>query len=220
MRFFYIFLLVMCIAFIPQANSTQQEAKWRDYLDATIGKSTHYLYDQAIKMAFNNRHKYRALDLGAGSGDIVVDMVSKGWDVTAVDTSSRSKDILEERTKYLKGTFHFQLADFAHVNFSGKYNLVTSFNALPFSSKENLPLLIKNISRHMKKGGILAVNFFGNEHDFVKNGSTFGMTEEEVRQYLTDNGFKIIYYLNRIFDATEKGKSVRYDYIDVIAVKI
>lgn len=217
---FYIILLAMYMSFIPQAYSTQAD-DWRSYLDATIGKSTYYLYDQAIKSSFSNWRKYRSLDLGSGSGDIVVDMISKGWDVTAVDTSERAKDILIERTKNLKGKLDFQLVDFSQVNLSGKYNLVTSFNSLPLSKKENLPTLIKNISAHMKKGSLLAVNFFGNDHTYVINESAFGVTENEVRQYLTDNGFKIIYYLNRIYNNTDNdNKRVHYDMIDVIAVKI
>lgn len=194
---------------------------WSGYIDMAVGEDNYYLYPQAIQMSsFDNNKTRRAIDLGAGAGNTVVDMLSRGWDVTGVDKGERSKAIILERVKGNKGAFTFQEADITDATLTDNYDLVTSFYTIPFNKKEKLAPLLKNISEHMKNGGVLAFNLFGNEHTFVKSGFAFGMTNDEIKKLLADNHFEIVYFLNRVYDKPNNdNKLIHSDIIDVIAVK-
>lgn len=195
------------------------EKDWSNYIDLSIDKTTYYLYNQVMHSDLKNQHS-RALNLGAGSGNLDFDLASKGWDVTSVDTSPRSGEIINKRIQYINGRSHFQQASFENAQLTGDYDLVFSFFALPFGDKNSLPYLIKNISKHMKSGAQLAVNFFGNEHTFVQKGVAYGMTEDELSNLLLLNGFQIRYFLNRHYEQPDSsGALVYWDLLDVIAVK-
>ena len=76
------------------------------------------------------------------------------------------------------------------------------------------------MSLYSKKGTIVAANFFGPEHDYVKNGVAFAMTEKEVRKALESNRFQILYILQRVYDKHDPdGIKTHCDVIDFVARK-
>ena len=187
-------LTLICISFmmatVPAYAAEDSESFARNYIDASVGEPVYYLYRQATDIRFNDNQKYRAINIGSGTADVVVDMLSKGWDVTATDKAQRAKEVADERTKNLKGSFQFQLADIPEIRLSGDYNLAVAFYTLPFGKKENIPTLIKDLSAHMKKGSLVAVNFFGNDHSLVKDGVAFGLTEKRYGNILPITNLK------------------------------
>ncbi|MBL7480629.1 class I SAM-dependent DNA methyltransferase [Legionella bononiensis] len=200
--------------------ASQYQDNWEEYLDGSVGRNIYYLYTQVMSSSFQNKAKYRALDLGSGAGDVALNLASLGWDVTCVDTSKRAGKIINERMNFINGSFNFQLSEFENATLSGKYDFVLSFFSLPFGDKNNLPYLIKKISQHMKPDALFAVNFFGNKHTFVKNGKAYGISQDELKSILTSNGFEIRYFLHRYYkQAGGNGESVNWDIFDVIAKK-
>ena len=76
------------------------------------------------------------------------------------------------------------------------------------------------MSLYSKKDTLVALNFFGPEHDFVKKGIAFSMEQEEVAKLLESNRFRIIYILRRIYDKVDQeGVMTHWDVIDVMARK-
>lgn len=170
---------------------------------------------------FSAPGKYRALDLGSGSGNETIDLLSRNWNVLGTDLSPRSGEVISQRAQQLGGRFQFQEGDFSTVRLNDYYDLVISFYSLPFGNKKDLPILITNLSCHMKSGAVIAVNFFGEKHDFVKHGKAYGITKSEINQLFDTNHFKIIYFLNRIYNQRDfDGNQIHWDILDIIAIKI
>lgn len=201
-------------------NSSKSKSGWKNHIDRSVGKPHYYLYTQAIAILPAITGARRALDLGSGSGDMVVDLVSKGWDVTGVDSSERSGEIITERVKCLKGTFSFQKCEFSSIKLIGNYNLILSFFSLPYGKKDELPNLINQLSKHMTSGGIIALNFFGPTHTWVKAQISYPVNRDELLSYLSSNGLKSLLCLNRIYDKRGfDNNPIHWDVLDVIAEK-
>ncbi|MEN9450388.1 MAG: hypothetical protein RJA83_1002 [Pseudomonadota bacterium] len=215
-----IYTIILPLALCHSSFASLSKDEWKDYIDGTVGKSNYYLYKETRNKFFNSSEKHRALDLGSGAGNEDVDLLTRGWDVVGVDASPRSGEIIKERAKGLNGHFSFLEADFRSAQLTGYYDFVMSFYSLPFGNKKELSLLVKNIGKHMKNGGIFAVTFFGYQHDFVKQGKAYGISKEELNNILRSNQFNVTFFLNRIFDQkTFAGDPVHWDVFDVVAVK-
>lgn len=220
MRKVFLLLFLFTFSLSLHATNTTSGYAWDSYIDGTVGKPFYYLYNQVLPLLPDKKLPLRILDLGSGSGDMDVDLVSKGYDVTGIDTSARSGEIIKERTKLLKGQFKFQQGDFSLVQLTGQYDLVMSYFSLPYGDKKSLPQLLQQISLHMPTGGILAINFFGPTHAWVKSGEAYGINKEELTEYLTKNHFNIKFFLNRTYDQRDfDNHPVHWDVLDVIAIK-
>lgn len=218
---FLVFILLVLCLFTATTFAQEQGELWREYIDGSVGKSVYYLCNDVQNKFFKMPNKYRALDLGTGSGNEAIDLVSKGWEVLGTDTSPRSGEVIAERANGLPGKFQFQQGDFSTTRLTGHYDLVTSFFALPFGDKRNLPAVLNNISQHMQSGAVLAINFFGEKHDFVKKGLAYGTNKEEIINYLKANRFKVIFFLNRVYNQRDfSGDQIHWDIYDVIALKM
>jgi len=219
MRLFYL-IVVTAILSATTVFAGQQQDQWASYVDGSVGRNFYYLYQQIMSVYFKDHNQHRALNLGTGAGDVDVDLAAHDWNVTSVDASTRSGEVIAQRMKFVKGQYQFQKADFSKAELAGNYDLVTAFFALPFGNKSELPMLMANISKHTRKGAVVAVNFFGNDHTFVKAGQCYGMTKDEVTQLLSLNGFEIQFYLNRRYKQEDfNGNNTFWDLLDVIAVK-
>lgn len=217
----YVMTVVVSLLASTVVFADQQRDDWAAYVDGSVGRNFYYLYQQVMYGFFQDQHQHRAINFGAGAGDVDVDLAAHGWDVTSVDLSPRAGEVIGERMKFVKGRFHFQQKDFSRADLTGNYDLITSFFALPFGGKNDLPGMMKNIAQHTKSGSVLAVNFFGNEHSFVKQGQCYGMSKDEVYQLMSQNGFEIRYFLNRYFSQPDFNNNKTYwDVLDVIAVKL
>lgn len=199
--------------------NTHEEA-WRQYIDGTLGKPIYYLYHDAKNKFFNHPKPYRALDLGSGAGNEVVDLLTAGFDVTGSDLSPRSYEVIKARANGLKGHFEFQQGDFSSVQMKGYYDFVISILALPFGNKKDLPTILNKLSLHTKTGAIFIVTFFNYGHDFVKRGEAYGISQNELFNYLKQSGFKINFFLNRTYDQKDfSGTNTHWDVFDIIAIR-
>ena len=113
-----------------------------------------------------------------------------------------------------------QNVDFASIKLTGQYDYFFSFFALPYGDKKVVQKLVRHMSLYSKKDTLIALNFFGPEHDSVKKNIAFSMEQEEIVKLLESNRFKIIYILRRIYDKVdEEGVMTHWDVIDVMARK-
>lgn len=214
------FLFLLLIAVSGLCFSASEEDPWRAYLDASVGNPIYYLYQELLHEPIRIDSSTRAIDLGAGSGEVDLDLAAKGCYVTAVDTSPRSGEIINQRMQHMHAHYDFQRTDFNTLSWKGNYDLVFSFFSLPFAPKEELPALLVQISHHTNPGARLVFSFFGYEHDFVKRKIAYGIAEDELSRLLQEQGFSISYFLQRQFDRTdERNGLVHWDVLDVIAIK-
>lgn len=219
MKKIYSLLILCCLPVFLFAHQNREE-QWREYIDGTVGKPLYYLYKDVMKTCFSPNASHRAIDLGSGAGNEVIDLLSQHWQVLAIDSSPRSGEVITQRAMRFKNNFQFQVGDFSKLILNGHYDLVMSFSALPFGNKKNLPDIMQMLSSHMQSGAVLAVNFFGEQHDFVKAGLAYGVSQADIDNILKQQHFNVIYFLNRIYNQRDfSGHQVHWDVFDVIALK-
>lgn len=173
---------LICFILLP-VNSQAIKDKWQNYIDGTVGRPPYYLYQDAMERYLSSSNGSNALVLGCGAGNEEINLIKKGWNITAIDTNKRSNEIIRERIKELPGNFNFQHGDFSSIQMSGKYDLIMSLFALPFGNKIELGSLFKRFNEYTKTGSVLVANFFGKNHSFVKKSLAYSLTEEELFFY-------------------------------------
>lgn len=139
------------------------------------------------------------LDLACGKGRHAVTLSECGFDVLGVDLSENS---IREAKKWESDTLKFAVHDMREViegvQFDGIFNLFTSFGY--FDRIEDNQQVIHSISKMLKKGGVLIIDFM-NVHKVLDNLVT---SETKVVDGIT---FKI----QRHFDGKHIFKNIEFD---------
>ncbi|WP_367606767.1 hypothetical protein [Legionella sp. W05-934-2] len=215
----FFLVLLVCLPFPALADWPTEYC--RNYIDQTLTFNRHnYLFGQTLNRYFLTSQG-NALILGSGAGNDDITLVSKGWDVTSVDLCARTGEVLAARSQGLKGGNQFIQGSFENADFSGNYQLVMSYYALPFGNKNNLESVIAAVAKSSDVGAILSVNFFGYEHSYVKQQVAYGVSLDEITALLNRYHFNIEFHLNRIYDQPDaSGENTHWDMIDIIAKKV
>lgn len=215
-----IFITFIFFAVSSYAQSSSNNEHWQNYIFARIGECNYYLHEKVKTLFPNQCPNCRAFSFGAGPGNEVIDLIKNGWDVTASGISPTSGKVIEERAKMHYGKFSFQNHKFGDERMRGKYDYFFSFFALPFGDKKKVSQLIRHMSLYSKQNSLVALNFFGPTHDFVKSPKVFAMTEKDIRKLMRSNRFQILYFMHRIYDKPDtEGNIIHWDVFDVIARK-
>jgi 2-polyprenyl-3-methyl-5-hydroxy-6-metoxy-1,4-benzoquinol methylase len=94
------------------------------------------------------------LDLGCGSGRDSLFFKHKGHKITAVDGSRQIAQIASER---LQQTVLLQ--DFNHLTLLDRYEAIWACASLLHCKLANLPLILNNLKKHLKRKGIFYASF-------------------------------------------------------------
>jgi SAM-dependent methyltransferase len=161
--------------------------------------------------------KDRALDLGAGNLRDSIFMAENGFDKVV------SLDIMKEPVFEIEhDSIEFVSSKFEDFNYGKeRYDLVNSRMSISFIPKEYFFKVLSNISDSLNRGGVLIIDFFGNNHGFKKSDnvseSTF-VSKEELTDFLKD--FEIISFNQRDEDSkTFKNGVVRWHSLDFVLRK-
>lgn len=145
---------------------------WDDYLK----QSKNYEPRPLLMEALNYVNGTKALDLGAGALNDARFLMSKGFDVLAVDSNSKANT----------GEVPFVESTFENFSFTEKYNLITAQYALPFTHPDSFSKVMQGISNSLETGGVFTGQFFGPRDEwFGREGMTFN-TENEVREFFSE----------------------------------
>lgn len=227
---FIITLIIMIIAtlmIMEQTEEHQMNRDWSSYIISQIDSQPRPLFKKVMKNYFygketNSNSQYSAINFGSGSGREDIELINNGWEVLSIDSCPVSLKVIKEATKNSKGKSHFFRGDFASVKLTKKYDLIMSFYSFPFGKKKDLDKILENINGHIKSDGIFVANFFGEEHEFVKNKKAYGLSQKELLTKLLSNNFKIIEFKNNIYydqSFSSEGKKIKWDILEVIAKK-
>jgi tellurite methyltransferase len=140
-----------------------------------------------------------ALDLGCGDGRDTLELLARGWHVTAIDSSREGLARLEARTPQVQrprlttllATFE-ALADGPALA-STHFDLVNASFALPFCPPQCFGALWTLIRSTIKPQGRFAGQFFGMSDDWATLPDRTHHTEEEIRNTLLA-GFDIEFW--------------------------
>lgn len=218
----------MTISSACAMNYIQEQAKKKDW--STFIKINHEsgnlrtLYLEVMRKYFSdaNKAKYRAVNFGSGSAKEDLDLLKNGWEVLSVDSCDLTHEILSKEAKKLSGTSISFEGNFEDAKLEGQYDLIMSFNSLPFGKKDKLDLILKNLSQHLKNdNGIFVANFFGKKHGFTRQKTAFATTKKELYKKYLENGLEIIEFEEVIIKnyKTQSGDTVTWHDFKVIAKK-
>ncbi|CAI5441637.1 unnamed protein product [Caenorhabditis angaria] len=143
----------------PSAAYTSAQEKW-------LGRD--HLITPTIRKVFGDVLTDKTvLDIGCGNGHYSFDFCR--WGASRVVGIDKSTEMIElckksiENESIAKNTIRFEVADITNFHINSQFQIATAFFVLQFiHDKSELEKAIKNISNHLKSGGI----FYG----LVPNG--------------------------------------------------
>ena len=187
--------------------------KYVSYIDKTKGCRINDLHTLSKLLWFHQKNK-RALSLGTGAGNEVVNLLNYKWDVTCIDIEAYSDTTIKSRTKK---KFEFQNVSFENIEYNGKYSYISAFNALPFGNKKYLQEIVDKIHIHLVKGGIFVLTLFTNKHSFVKNKTCYGMTKEKISKVFKE--YKIVWCDKVEYDLQRKFGVINWSAYEIIVTR-
>ncbi len=162
----------------------------------------------------------RALELGCGSGNDAVELLKRGWEVTAIDSVTEGLEFLKEKAKNYKN------ADIQNVYFESMelkenfYDLIYSRYSLSFCQKKDWAKVWKVVLNSLKKGGHLSIHLFGVNDDFKdskRHGKMTLFSNTEVDELLKD--FDVLFRHEDEHDAKSKVGQMKHWHVFTIVAK-
>lgn len=146
-----------------------KERNWSPHFQKRLYKEPRDILMQALKTYEESpTQEKKALDLGAGAGNETAFLLQHGWQVWAEDKEKESIDIISNRKDVIphKDKLTLIQASFTDISWNNlpSFNLICAIYALPFLDKNNFHKTWSNIINHLAINGILAVTFFGTQH--------------------------------------------------------
>lgn len=117
-------------------------------------------FDQAFDRFASGKVK-RLLEPGCGSGRLVVEMASRGYDVTGLDLSQSMLDYLERRLRRRKLNADLVCGDMTSMNFRRKFDSAfCTFNTFRHLTKEADAIKhLRSVADNVRKGGLYILGF-------------------------------------------------------------
>jgi|SRR3989338_2618568 len=160
---------------------------WRKFLEVTKQrKPTSFLVEVVEKAKVKNG---LALDLGCGAGVDAKYLAENGFLVTAIDSDKNSISFVKSVCKGLPVKAAKRDIKSYKIN-SNSYNMIISWNALPFLKKRDFIKTLLKIQRGLKRKGFFVFSLFGPEDAWAKKkpGMSF-LTIEELKQTMNEMDF-------------------------------
>ena len=164
---------------------TTSEARWRKFVDNTKGQPP---WPRLVRAADLFDRPGDALDVGAGAGRDTAYLLSRGWRVTAVDSSPSAA--AELRRLPGRQQLHVVVSAIQDVEPS-IYELVNAQFALPFIPAARFPAAVERLQRSVRPGGVMAATFFGKQDEWNVPGTehTFSSRTDVERMF---SGWELI----------------------------
>ena len=130
------------------------------------------------------RENRNAVDLGCGSGRDTIEILRRGWNVLAVDSSKEAFRSLLSRNDLPVGV----LLETQHTRFETMNlpmcDLINAGFSLPLCPKEAFPTIWKNIVSSLREGGRFSGQFYGDRDSWSTNPDLTCLTRAEIEGYL------------------------------------
>ncbi|WP_019585948.1 class I SAM-dependent methyltransferase [Deinococcus apachensis] len=139
---------------------------WGEYARATRSGPPRPLLLEVLAHLDADPSPGRALDLGSGAGNDTLELLRRGWSVTALDRNAEALDVLRAQAGDLAGyltTVHgsFQAAP------RRRYRLVYASLSLPFCPPGRFDRTFRGVLARVGVGGWLAATLFGERDGFA-----------------------------------------------------
>jgi tellurite methyltransferase len=162
----------------PVGAEPGDEARWKKFMAATRGQPP---WPSLVRAADMFESPGDALDVGAGAGRDTAYLLSRGWRVTAVDSSPSSAEALQRFSHQNLRIVSAAAQDFAP---SG-YDLVNAQYSLPFIPAQHFEATVGRLRDSVRVGGVMAATLFGknDEWNVPENSLTFSTRADLERMF-------------------------------------
>ncbi|MFN7932209.1 MAG: methyltransferase domain-containing protein [Bryobacteraceae bacterium] len=155
-----------------------------------------------------NLQPCRALDVGCGDGRDTIELVSRGFEVTAVDVSSAAIASLSSRLKSSasRGTIVPVVADVVQWEPTGEFGIVTAVTLLDHLEEDLSHRIAQKLVMSLASGGLGFFQVLTIDDPAVTNSGSRSEFAGEIRHYFGHNEllellkpwFRVIYYEERM----------------------
>jgi tellurite methyltransferase len=195
---------------------------WEQYFETNKGRPVRKLYAQAIKHVVVNQTSTpgsdMAIDIGCGAGNEAVDLLSRGWTVTALDKElsaiQATKDLAASTCTENLHMMHLSIEQLSALP---RANFVHSFHTLQLCKPREFDRVWQMIVSAINSGGIFAGTFFGLQDDWVQTGDAIGLGIDELRTRFIEFDVLKMQEIDRI-GPVHLGQK-HWNYIEVIGQK-
>lgn len=150
--------------------------------------------------------KGKVLEVACGTGRIYLELLKEGVDAYGIDISKEMLAKLREKAKQEKLRPNVYKRDMKNFRLAEKFSLII----IPFRSflhnltTEEQIKALKNMKRHLKPGGKLALNFFNPDPWIITKNYYKTTTDKIDNEYLMQNYSKFIDEVERIVKVTQR----------------
>lgn len=144
------------------------------------------------------------LDLGCGLGNLAIAAARKGCAVSALDGSRTAVDRVNDAANRLGLPLAAYQVDLSTYAIDGDYDSIVSIGLLMFLPKARAHVLLSDIVRHVKPGGVAAINVLTEGTTFIgalEPGSHYLFGENELAEAF--KGWEILLSRHDEFPAPE-----------------
>lgn len=195
---------------------SDENLSWDEYYNKIQGRAPSQLLLDALEK-FPEGESLHAIDLGCGDGTETAVLLSRGWNVLAVDgESSAIKHLVNKVPREGQVRLQVQVAKFEAVVLPSA-DLVHASYSLPFCHPGHFPALWGRITNALNSGGRFAGHFFGVRDSWANEPDMTFHTEEQVRAML--DGWGIEYFHEQDEDGQAASGPKHWHVFTVIARK-
>lgn len=161
-----------------RGQAAHAEARWRRFVELTTGQPA---WPELVRAAAMFERPGEALDVGAGAGRDSIHLLSRGWRVTAVDSSPSAVEALGRVDSAALRVVESAIEDFVPAT----YDLVNAQYSLPFVPAAAFEATVRRLRDAVRPGGVMCALFFGANDEWNRPGAeiTFSSHAEVERLF-------------------------------------
>jgi tellurite methyltransferase len=218
-HFFILLLLSLNFSSLKKVSATSDQlpkGPWHEYFQSHINARPHDLVTKAFEL-IGKKKNATIVDLGAGNGKDIANILKAGAIVYAYDADPESVNLIDKRFKYyIKSDklFIHQLF-FEDLKVLPKADMIIALHSLPFMRQDKFLKFWQVIQNALVPNGIFVGTFFGEKHYLKRNPEQpklFRLSREEVLNLFKN--FKILNFYEEIEYDEESSKSWGTDQFD------
>ena len=191
-------------------------AGWRDYYEATAGRPPRptLLFALARFAA-----PQAAADLGCGDGRDTIELLRRGWSVTAIDAAPEAIERLCARPDLPPGArLGARCARFEAAKW-GTVTLVNASFALPLCESQAFAEVWAKITESLVSGGRFAGQFYGSRDSWASDPAMTILDRDSVRRLFDAYAFEL-FEEEESDTVTPRGRAKHWHIFHVVARKI
>ena len=153
--------------------------RWQKYYEAVDGLAAHStLREAADRFDAEGARARRAVDIGSGGGRDTLELLSRGWSVTAIDITKEGLDRLRERAGEAAPRLQLIHARMEDARWP-MADLVNASVSLPFCAPDRFAEVWARIVGSLPPGGRFAGQLFGPNDSWASEVLTHPRSEVE-----------------------------------------